>query len=176
WTWEEIENDWLAGDKLALSPQAVVAAFNRIERAFGRAWIEASRMPQGTPAHGIGPTLHVVITAYDIAALDGLAGAQPLLDGLRENDPTAGAEAMAIHLLRTARPGISVELYPSARVGERQRQPDFCVCEPGGVWTYVEVTQPDVTEAQRRVEDVSWRLTELLADMKGNFGLGGVLG
>src|SRR5262249_24881855 len=86
-------------------------------------------------------------------------------------DPTAGAEAMAIHLLRTARPGISVELYPSARVGERQRQPDFCVCEPGGVWTYVEGTQPDVTEAQRRVEDVSWRLTELLADMKWNFAL-----
>jgi hypothetical protein len=171
WTWAEIENDWLIGSRLALPPQAVVDAFNRVERVFGRDWIETSRLNQGSPVQGTSPTLHVIIKAHEVAALDGLAGAERLLDLLHQNDPAAGAEATAIHLLRTARPDIVVELYQSIWVGERLRQPDFRVREPGGAWAYVEVTQPDASEAQQRVEAVMGRVAGPLRDLKRSFAL-----
>jgi hypothetical protein len=133
------------GNKLALPHEAVVEAFNRVDRAFGREWIEASRVNQGDLHQGTSPTRHVIITAHEIVALDGVVGADRLLELLREGDPAAGAETMALHLLRTGRPSVEGELYPSAQVGTHRRQPDFRVREPDGAWTYVEVTQPNLS-------------------------------
>ena len=36
WTFQEIEGDWLQGDRLVLSPEVVVEAFNRVEAVLGR--------------------------------------------------------------------------------------------------------------------------------------------
>jgi hypothetical protein len=47
WTWEQIERDWLPCGGLAHSADEVVESFNRVEAAFGREWIEQSRMHSG---------------------------------------------------------------------------------------------------------------------------------
>jgi hypothetical protein len=171
WTWQEIESDWLRGSHLALPPEGVVAAFDRVGRAFGREWIEASRLNGGNICRGTYPTLRVVITSHLIAALEGLQGAAPLLESLRQNNVSASAEAIAIHLLRTGRPDIIVELFPTVKVGKGERQPDLRAQEPGGVWTYIEVTQADVSEAEKRVQAVMQRLTDLLDGMKKGLAL-----
>jgi hypothetical protein len=42
WTWKQIEQDWLAGGRLAADPSVVVEAFDKVEAVFGREWIEQS--------------------------------------------------------------------------------------------------------------------------------------
>jgi hypothetical protein len=58
--WQEIEEDWLLGNQLALPHDEVVRAFNVVEARFGREWIEASRTDSGVITRGTSPTLHVV--------------------------------------------------------------------------------------------------------------------
>ena len=50
WTIEEIEKDWLAGGRIAVSPEDVVATFERCERVLGRDWIYARRAEELAPA------------------------------------------------------------------------------------------------------------------------------
>jgi hypothetical protein len=172
WTWAEIENDWLVGNRIALPPQTVVDAFDRVERTFGREWIESSRLQNGIPTHGTRPTLHVAFMGQLVAALDGLAGAERLLELLRQNDPSATAEVTAIHHLRWVCPTADVELYPSVKVGERLRQPDFRVREDGeSVWTYFEVTRPDVSEEQQAIAGLAEQLTAFLGAATNSFAL-----
>jgi hypothetical protein len=166
-TWEELEKDWLAGDRLAAPSVAVVAAFNRLEGAFGRDWVSGCRK-----AVGAIPTLPVVIAGTILASLEGLAKADKLVQALGRNDPSAVAEATAIHLLRSARPGADVELYPEVAVGARVRQPDFRI--RGDVqegWTYVEVTRPDVSEEQEEITSLLRRLAAIAVAVKKGFAL-----
>ena len=62
WSLEDIERDWISGQvsTLAPSPDSVVAAFDRTERALGREWIEKSRISVGNIVRGLGPTLRIV--------------------------------------------------------------------------------------------------------------------
>jgi hypothetical protein len=70
WTWKQIEQDWLAGGRVATEPSAVVEAFERVEAVLGRDWIEQSRVhplvvpkgspPQTTVVRGSDPVLTVV--------------------------------------------------------------------------------------------------------------------
>jgi hypothetical protein len=56
WEWDEIEQRWLDGGRVAAGPEAVVAAFERLDRIFGREWIEQSRIgPAGLPTTGSFP-------------------------------------------------------------------------------------------------------------------------
>ncbi len=171
WKWEDIKSDWLAGGRLALAPEDVVDAFNRVERAFGRDWIKSSRMSYGSPARGTAPTLHIVTMGQRIASLDGVTGAEALLERLRQNDPSAYAEGAAIYLLQSGQTDVSVELAPSVVVGDRLRQPDFRARHKDEAWTYVEVTQPDVSEAHKRIDTILARLTNLLRSVKKPFAL-----
>jgi hypothetical protein len=171
WTWEEINTDWLLGNQLALPAGEVVAAFNRADRVLGREWIAASRIHSGFPVRGTSPTLHVVTTGQMLASLEGASGTDELIKKLRSGDASAFAELTAVHLIRSGEPDATIELGPIAQVGERNRKPDFRIRQGGESWIYVEVTQPDVAEAQNRVLAIMERLAALLQPIKKGFAL-----
>jgi hypothetical protein len=49
WTWEEIQRHWLGESQSPETPAIIVEAFNRVDAAFGRPWIEATRSMDGVP-------------------------------------------------------------------------------------------------------------------------------
>ena len=109
WTWKQIEQDWLLDGRVAPDPSTVVEAFERVEGAFGRDWIEQSRtlplmVPKGSPAQttdrGVYPVLTVVKMGGLLASLEGIPGADTLIGKLRRGERAGTAEATAIHLLR----------------------------------------------------------------------------
>jgi len=62
WRLEDIERDWIGPEvsAVAVSPDSVIAAFDRTERTLGREWIEKSRISVGNIVRGVSPTLRVV--------------------------------------------------------------------------------------------------------------------
>jgi hypothetical protein len=171
WTWDEINNDWLLGSRLALPPDDVVAAFNRVEQILGGDWIEASRIHTGVQVRGTQSTLSVATVGQLIASLDGIPGAAELIEKLRGDDASAFAELTAVHLIRSGEPGAIIELGPIVQVGERNRKPDFRIRQGDEPWIYVEITQPDVAEAQNRVLAIMDRIATLLQPIKRAFAL-----
>jgi hypothetical protein len=171
WTWDEIDQDWLLGSKLAATPDEVVTAFNRVDHVLGRGWIEASRTHSGVPSRGTLVTLHVVTTGQLLANLDSISGTDELIEKLRIHDASAFAELTALHLIRSQEPSSIIEVGPSDRVGDRNRRPDFRVRLGSEAWIYVEVTQPDIAEAQTRVQNVLNRIADLLQPIKKGFAL-----
>ena len=101
WSWDEINAEWLLGNKLALPPEAIVEAFNRAEKALGREWIEAARMQSGRQIRGTWPTLHVATVGQLLASLEGASNAAELIEKLRGGDASAFAELTAVHLIRS---------------------------------------------------------------------------
>lgn len=64
-----------------------------------------------------------------------------------------------------------METEPEIRVGARNRKPDFRVMVTGQPWTYVEVTNPNESGAQRDVLRGIEQLTSLLEECTGSFAL-----
>jgi hypothetical protein len=166
WTIEEIEKGWLAGSRVAVSPEDVVAAFERCELVLGRDWIDARRAGEV----GVGATLAVVRTGQRLASLDGVANAGALVESLRRGDRSAGSELHALHLLRFG-PPVTAEMYPAGNVGQSNRVPDIRARSPDDTWVYVEVTQPDQSEAWRRAEAVLRAAVDLVDGIKQPFTL-----
>ena len=81
WTWKQIEQDWLHDGRVATEPSIVVEAFERVEAAFGRDWIEQSRIlplvvPKGVPPQStVTGGSHPVLTVVKMGALLALAAA-----------------------------------------------------------------------------------------------------
>src|SRR5438128_3819670 len=150
WTWEEINTDWLVGNHLAVPSEETVAAFNRAQRVLGLDWIEASRTHSGVQVRGTQPTLHVVTVGQMLSSLEGVSGKEELIEKLRTGDFSAFAELTAVHLIQSREPHAMIELGPVTQVGTHVRKPDFRLRREDEPWTYVEVTQPDVAEAQMR--------------------------
>lgn len=172
WTLKEIEDDWLGSGlgsiaSLALGEEAVVAAFNRVERILGRAWIDECRVSAGMVVRGTAPTLRVVNMGRRLTALEGVAETEKLIERVRRGDDSAEAELTAIFLIRSQRMTAEVELYPT--VGNRVA--DFRARDGDAVWTYVEVTQPDWSEATERARTVLDRVTALATNIKKSFAL-----
>src|SRR5512133_600157 len=102
-TWKQIEQDWLLDGRVAIDPSTVVEAFERVEAAFGRDWIEQSRtlppvVPKGAPRkvtidRGAYPVLTVVKTGELLASLEGIPGVDTLIGKLRRGERSATAEA-----------------------------------------------------------------------------------
>jgi hypothetical protein len=168
WTWDEINRDWLGGDCLAVSADQAMDGFNRTERVLGRDWIESRH-------RGVGAilTLPVVIAGQVLGSLEGVLGADKLLERLRHPTEAASAwsEARAIHLLRTSRPEATVELYPAVKVGKSQKHPDFRVRHQEKDWTYAEVAQPDVSQEHDQVANMLQELTHIVREVKKSFAL-----
>ncbi len=171
WTWDDINRDWLGGAQIALPPDDAVAAFNRAEQILGRDWIEALRIHSGIQVRGTSPTLQVVNAGQMLASIEGVSETDELIEKLRSGDPSAFAELNAVHLIRSSEPGAVVELGPLAKVGDRNRKPDFRVRRDGEQWTYVEVTQPDVAEATIHAHAILQQIANLVQPIKKGFAL-----
>ena len=172
YTWQEIEQDWLGGGGgLAASPDEVLSAFNEVAARFGREWVEATRTRNGTSSRGWAPTLYIVTMARLLRSLDGLPNAAGLLEKVSQGSADARAELIAIDLIRTENPGTIIEVEPEIQVGTRNRKPDFRTQMGGEPWTYVEVTNPNTSDAQEEVRRGLQRLTGLVRDCSGSFAL-----
>jgi len=144
WTIDEIRRDWLLDGQVAPTDASIVTAFNRVESFFGRAWIDEGR----GAVWGAGVTLDIVKLGEELAALGGVDAAD-FIEALRAHDQAARAELTAMAVLRDANANVSIELYPPADDG---RVADFRIRQNAGPFTYVEVTRPDVSEAQARAQ------------------------
>jgi hypothetical protein len=167
YTWQEIEQNWLPGGGLTASPDEVVSAFNEVAARFGREWVEASR--KGT--RGAAVALTIMTMARFLRSLTGASNTTGLLEKVRRGDSDCRAELVAIDLIRTGNPGAIVEVEPEIQVSGHNRKPDFRTRMPREPWTYVEVTNPNTTDSQKEVQRAIERLTGLLNDCSGNFGL-----
>jgi hypothetical protein len=146
WTWKEIDTDWLVGNQLALSPEEIVAAFDKAEEVLGHEWIEAI----GSRLRGPLPTLRVVTAGQRLACLDGAGGIEELVGKLQANGASAFAELTAAHLVRSQNQNSDLELGPIVQVENRRRKPDFRIRRGNEPWTYVEVTSPTSLKRRRK--------------------------
>jgi hypothetical protein len=168
WTVETIEKDWLGAPitVLALDAAIIVAAFNRADQMLGLPWLEQGHVHDGNLVRGTAPTLRVVGMGQRLAALDGVAGAEKLIQKIRNGNNSADAELTAIYIVRD-KPQVQVELEPA--VG--QRLADFRLREENGNWVYVEVTFPDWSKATERVQNILQRLASTVGQVNKQFAL-----
>ena len=166
WTYEEIEQDWLGGSRIAVAPDEVLAAFVRCDRMLGRGWIDSAKQN----SKGSAPTLAVVAVGQQLAFLEDIAEPQRLIGKLRDRDQSAFAELRAIYLLRSREP-TRVELEPTVSVSGRERKCDFRIQRPSEPWIYVEVTQPDISDAQARVQALLGSIADVVQTVKKQFAL-----
>ena len=139
----------------------------------GRDWIDRSRI-QGSPpslVRGIAPTLRVASMGQQLSVLRGLPKAETLISRIRRGNYDAEAELTAIYLLASGQSGVVIDLQPAVSVRGRSRRPDFRARRRGTRWTYVEVTQPNTSDLQKRVQQVLNRLTALVSTVKKPFAL-----
>jgi hypothetical protein len=90
---------------------------------------------------------------------------EELVDKLRRKDPSAFAELRAIYRLRSREPS-RVELEPAVSVSGRQRKCDLRISRQNKPWVYVEVTQPDVSEAKARVQQLLNSITNVVTSVR----------
>ena len=129
WSIDDIEKN-LLGQKacvIAIPPDVIVDAVNRVETILGHDWILAEMK-----ATGIAPAMTVIGMGLRLATLHGLANTETLLSNLRRRDQNAEAELTALYLIRGQDSSIELELEPL--VGARKA--DFRVRKAGeSVWT-----------------------------------------
>ncbi len=170
WDFEEIKRDWIADSRIAAAPEVVVDAFNCVERIMGREWIESSRTLSGAQVRGALPTLHITAMGQKLASIEGIVGADRLIERLRQGDRSAYSELMAIYILRSRRDFI-VEFYPRLIVDTTEREPDFRIRQNDDPWTYAEVAQADTSKEQEEASRVLARLTDLVGAIEKLFTL-----
>jgi hypothetical protein len=163
WSYDYIAREMLAGARILVPPDEVVAAFERCERVLGRERIDRVRAGGVT---GAAPTLGVVMVGRALAALEDVSGAAPLIARLRNDEASAWGELDAIALLRSSGDTV-VELFPAVVVGNRQRQPDFRIRREDEGWVYVEVSRPDTSEAEDHARAIVNDLTTVLDQVAG---------
>lgn len=165
WTVGEIEREWGA---TAPFPEIAVDAFERVERVLGRDWIESSRLIPGGLVSGPSPLLRVVSMGGRLSVLDAVQEPEKLIAKLTAHDNSAEAELTAMHLLHVRNKESQIEYEPDTTSG---RKSDFRIGLPGGDWTYIEVTRPNISEAMERVTGILNRITELVRGIRREFAL-----
>lgn len=171
WTWDEIQREWL-GIRLGISPQAVVEGFERVEATFGRKWMEDTRTHGGMKTTGTSVTLAIADMGQRLSVLGRVEGdVVPLVYKLRERRPGAWAELTAMYLLCNGIPDARIELEPGVSVGGQQRKPDFRTRQGGSEWVFVEVAQPEKSEAQQEAIALLSTIASLAHDLPGSYAL-----
>jgi hypothetical protein len=171
-TWNEIKENWLADSKLALPDDEAVTAFNKVSEFFGREWVESSRVKDGFTVQGTQPTLEIVTLGQFLAVLGDAPNAEHVLAKIRNREPDAWAELAAIYLLRSGQSEVELAIEPSVTVGMRNRKPDCAVRRlDSDDWTYVEVTQPNASNAHTEVTAGLQRLASLVTRCSRSFAL-----
>ena len=164
WSIEDVETKLLNSkiDCIAMSPEAILAAIDRVERDLGTEWIATT-----ASAKGLLPTMDIVGTGMRLECLEGIVYAEKLIDQIRRKDPAADAELTGIYIFRSHDPNASVELYPP--VGNRRA--DFRVRRDSEPWTTVEVTLALPSNEQKRVTAILRRITDALRNLDVQFVL-----
>lgn len=161
YSWNEIEQDWLGGSAVATAKEDIVDAFARVERILGREGVERCRSRPSI--RGTMPTLTVVDLGHQLCSLDGMINASKVITKLNAADDSAFAELRAIHLLTAGSiDALQVEAEPDVIVNGRTKRPDFRIRKPGDPWSYVEVTRPDIADAERELSKSKAPLFALL--------------
>lgn len=168
WDYKDIERDWMRGGTLSFAPDVMVAAFDRAERILGSEWVLS--FLEGGTRYGLMVTFQVVSMGVKLGAIEDLSNVGGLIEALRNGERAAEAELTALYLLRHEHK-LETELYPEVAVGDGVRVPDFRVRSEEGVWIYVEVTQADTSEKQKRVEAIMGRLSAPVSRVKKSFAL-----
>ena len=166
WTFDQINRDWLVGERIDLAPDDLVSAFVRCQQVLGRDWINRARCG----ATGIIPTFNVAAVGEQLASIDDVYSSTQFITKLRDGDQSAFAELQAIHLLRKGEPTI-VELEPTVRVGKRERKCDFRIKRWNEPWVYVEATRPDTSKAKGRVETLLRSIVDVVSLIERQFAL-----
>jgi len=105
WDYDRVVREFLGDNKIDVAPAVVVEAFQRAERLLGSAWIESGmRADAGIGPRGTNSTLRVVATGQKLAYVEGTAGVDKLVGGLRSDSSSAAVELTAIYLLRSRVP------------------------------------------------------------------------
>ena len=115
--------------------------------------------------------LQVVSMGGRLSVLDAIHEPGRLVARLKQHDASAEAELTAMHMLHTRNRTAEIELEPDVVGGESVRRADFRIRAPGEVWTYVEVTRPNISEARERITAILDRITDLLLEVKREFAL-----
>jgi hypothetical protein len=97
-----------------------------------------------------------------------VADSQQLINRIRSGDQSADAELRAIQLLRSEDPARRVELEPTV---DENRKCDFRIKRGSEAWVYVEVTRPDTSNAQYRVQMVLQSICDQVASVNRPFAL-----
>jgi hypothetical protein len=159
WTIEEIEREWLGGERVSLSPEDVVRSFTIAEQIRGREWVLNTMSWGGGRQWGFAPFLRVYAFGTRIEAIIGAPGADTLIRRLLQDDRAADSELTAIYLLRSRCSESELEIGPEVTVGDRRRRPDFRIRRGTESWTYVETTQLNRSEASERTQEVLRRIS-----------------
>lgn len=165
WTWDDIEQEWLAGSRVAAPPSEVVDAFEIVEEMLGRAWLESQRDHGGVRVSGSHPVASVIAMGQRLRAVRHAAGLEPLLKRVRSGDSAAHAELTAAYLCMPTERQVSLEFGVPVQVGGRETVPDFRLRWNGEPWVYVEVTAPDVSELQQKAQALLRRLAAVLPEL-----------
>jgi hypothetical protein len=172
WTVEQIEKEWLGGERVTLPSDDVVRAFTAAEQVRGRDWVlNTTSIPGGSRQWGFGPFLRVYAFGKRIESVSGAPGADSLLERLLQGDRAAESELTAIYLLRSRRPETQIEVGPGVRVGDRHRRPDFRIRRGADPWIYVEVTQLNRSTASERTQETLRRIATQLTSVLRSFVL-----
>jgi len=160
WTIEEIEMEWLGGERASLPAANVVRAFTAAEHVRGREWVLGTTyLPGGGRHQGFAPFMRVFSFGSQIEAIAGATGAETLINRLLQDDPAANSELDAIYLLRSRCPISVVEIGPEITVGSRFRHPDFRIRCGTESWTYVETTRLNRSEASEQTQEFLRRVS-----------------
>jgi len=115
--------------------------------------------------------LQVVSIGGRLSVLDAIDEPGRLVARLKQHDPSAEAELTAMHLLHSRHRTAEIELEPDVAARRSVRKADFRIRAPGETWTYVEVTRPNVSEAQKRATAILDQITGVVREVKREFAL-----
>src|SRR5947209_20625847 len=99
WTLEEVENHWLGGQHLPLTPEDLIVAIDAAEQERGRDWVLAAQLGE---VYSFGKQLQTI--NHLMQAITGTPGADELRGRVVQGDVGADGELEAAHLLRSRRP------------------------------------------------------------------------
>ncbi len=148
YSWEIVWREWLAGQPCHLPRIAVVVGFQEVERALGADVVERYRRQGKNLTSGQIPTLSVVDLGQRLLMLENVPGRERLISKLKAGDSSAESELTALYLLRSGGQPLEVDLEPEVQVGDGIKRPDFRLRPGNNGGLYVEVTRPDVAEAE----------------------------
>lgn len=157
-TLDEIRRRWIVEGVVAVSPEALLGSFQRVEALLGREWLEATLEPGP-----VGPaiTLPIHILGSELAALENAANREALIARLRKNDSAAHSELAALAACSCGTHAV-VEIEPIINVEGKIRIPDFRLRMAQEDWIHVEVTAANVSASQERAEQAATALASKL--------------